>query len=152
VETTGEAAGVKNDGGVLEHVLHKVKVRALPKDLPEVLVLDVTELKIGQAIHIGDIKAAAGVEVLGDKHISVVACAAPITEEQEAAAAAEATAATGEVEMIKEKKEDGTEGEAPAKAGAPAKGDAKAAAAKPGEKAPAAADKKAEAKPAEKKK
>jgi len=139
VETTGEASGVKNDGGVLEHVLHKVKVRALPKDLPEVLILDVTELKIGQSIHIGDIKAADGVEVLGDAHISVVACAAPITEEQEAAATAEATAATGEVEMIKEKKEDGTEG------------DAKAAAAKPGEKAPAG-DAKAAAKPAEKKK
>jgi len=146
VETTGEAAGVKNDGGVLEHVLHKIKVRALPKDLPEVLTLDVSELKIGQAIHIGDIKLAAGIEVLGDAHISVVACAAPITEEQEAAATAEATAATGEVEMIKEKKADGTEGEA-----APAKGDAKAAAAKPGDKAPAG-DAKAAAKPAEKKK
>jgi large subunit ribosomal protein L25 len=153
VETSGEAAGVKNDGGVLEHVLHKVKVRALPKDLPETLVLDVTELKIGQSIHIGDIKPPAGVEVLGDKHISVVACAAPITEEQEAAALAASTeAAPGEVEMIKEKKEDGTEGEA-AKPGekAPAKGDAKAAAAKPGEKAPAG-DAKAAAKPAEKKK
>ncbi len=35
VETTGEAAGVKNSGGVLEHVLFKLKVRCLPKDLPE---------------------------------------------------------------------------------------------------------------------
>ena len=37
VETVGEAAGVKNDGGMLEHVLFKIKVRALPKDLPEVI-------------------------------------------------------------------------------------------------------------------
>ncbi len=35
VETVGEAAGVKNSGGVLEHVVFKLKVRALPKDLPE---------------------------------------------------------------------------------------------------------------------
>src|SRR5579872_1568892 len=35
VETTGEAAGVKTGGGTLEHVMHKLKVRCLPKDLPE---------------------------------------------------------------------------------------------------------------------
>ena len=79
VETTGEATGVKNGGGILEHVLFKIKARALPKDLPEVIVVDVSHLEIGQAIHIGDIKAPAGVEILGDKHISVIAVAAPIT-------------------------------------------------------------------------
>ena len=152
VETTGEAEGVKADGGVLEHVLHRVKVRALPKDLPETLVLDVSALKIGQAIHIGDIKPPAGVEVMGDKHISVVAVAAPITEEQEAAALAAAAPAAGEVEMLKEKKEgEGEEGAAPAKPGDKAAAPAKDA--KPGDKAAAPAkDAKAEAKPAEKKK
>src|SRR3954466_5135694 len=55
VETTGEAEGVKTDGGVLEHVLFKIKARALPKDLPEVITVDVTHLKIGQAIHLGEI-------------------------------------------------------------------------------------------------
>ena len=152
VETTGEATGVKNGGGILEHVLFKIKARALPKDLPEVIELDVTHLEIGQAIHIGDIKPPAGVEILGDKHISVIAVAAPLTEAQEAAAAA-AEGGAGEVEMIKEKKEDGTEGAAPAagaKAGAAKAGDkaaAPAAAAKGGEKAPAAgAEKKAEKK------
>src|ERR1700719_3430711 len=79
VETTGEATGVKNGGGILEHVLFRVKVRALPKDLPEVIVVDVSHLEIGQAIHIGDIKATDGVEILGDKHISVIAVAAPIS-------------------------------------------------------------------------
>lgn len=146
IESVGEAIGVKADGGILEHVLHKIKVRALPKDLPEVLTVDVSHLKIGQSIHIGDIKPPAGVEVLGDKHISVLSVAAPITEAEEAAAAAAAAPAAGEVEMIKEKKEDGTEG-APAAKGAekaPAKGDAKAAV--------PAKDAKAEAKPAEKKK
>jgi large subunit ribosomal protein L25 len=133
VETTGEAAGVKNGGGILEHVLFKVKVRALPKDLPEAIMLDVSHLEIGQAIHIGDIKAAPGVEILGDKHISVIAVAAPITEAAETAAA-EAAAGTGEVEMIKEKKEDGAAPDAKAGAAkAPAAG-AKAGAAKAPEK------------------
>jgi len=126
VETTGESTGVKNGGGVLEHVLFKVKVRALPKDLPEVILLDVSHLEIGQAIHIGDIKPPEGVEVLGDKHISVVAVAAPLSEAQEAAAT-EAGTAGAEVEMIKEKKEDGSEGTAPAgKAGEKAAPTAKA--------------------------
>ncbi len=145
VETTGEANGVKNSGGVLEHVLFKVKVRALPKNLPEQIVIDVSSLELNKTIHIGEIAAPEGVEILGDKHIPVVSVATPRTEAEETATAEAAVAGAGDVEMIKEKKE-GEEGAAPAagdkKAGD--KGAAKAA-------APAAGDKKAE-KPAEKKK
>jgi len=129
VETVGEAVGVKTGGGSLTHVLLKLRVRSLPKDLPEQITIDVTALEIGKSVHIGDIAAPAGVEILGDKHLTVVAVAAPRAEE-EVAATAEAPAA-GDVEMTKEKKEEGAEG------AAPAKGDAKAA----------AGDKKAEAKP-----
>jgi large subunit ribosomal protein L25 len=158
VETTGEAVGVKTSGGVLEHVLFKIKARALPKDLPELITVDVSNLNIGQAIHLGEIQPPPGVELIGNKNAPVIAVAAPRTEEEEAAEAAAAAAATpGEVEMIKEKKE-GEEGAAPT--GKPGE---KGAAAKPGEKAPAAAkgaekapaagaDKAAAAKPAEKKK
>ena len=113
VESVGEAAGVKNGGGILEHVLHKIKVRCLPKDLPEVITIDVSALEIGKTVHIGEIVAPAGVEILGDKHISVLAVKAPVTEAEETATDAAATA-TGEVEMIKEKKEDGTAAKAPA--------------------------------------
>ena len=146
VETVGDAAGVKTGGGVLEHVLFKLKVRCLPKDLPEQITIDVTALEIGKAVHIGDIKPPAGVEIIGDKHISVVAVAAPRAEEE--VVVPEAAKAADDVEMTKEKKEEGEVGAAPTKAGekAPAKGEAKAA----------AGDKKAEAKPegkaAEKKK
>jgi large subunit ribosomal protein L25 len=133
VEATGEAAGVKTGGGTLEHVLFKLKVRALPKDLPEALIVDVSRLEIGQAVHLGEITAPPGVEILGDKHLSVLACAAPLSEAQEAAALESATTPTGEVEMIKEKKEGEVEGEAkPGEKGAAKPGDK--AAAKPGEK------------------
>ena len=140
VETVGEAAGVKNGGGVLEHVMFKLKVRCLPKDLPEQINIDVSALEIGKAIHIGEITPPAGVEIIGDKNLSVVAVAAPRAEEE--VATPEAAKGAGEVEMTKEKKEEGDG------AAAPAKGDAKAA--------DKGAEKKAEAKPeakaAEKKK
>jgi len=143
VESTGEAAGVKNDGGVLEHVLFKIKVRGLPKDLPESLVVDVSHLALGKAVHIGDIVPPAGVEILGEKKIVVIACAAPRAEEV-VAAVAEAVPGAADVEMIKEKKEEG-EGAAPAKG--------EKAAPKAGEKAPAekAGEKKAEKAPEKKK-
>jgi large subunit ribosomal protein L25 len=125
VESTGEAAGVKTGGGVLEHVLFRVKVRALPKDLPEAIVVDVTNLEIGKSIHLHEITPPAGVEFMGDKKAVVFSVAAPITEAEEAAAEA-AAAVPGEVEMIKEKKEDG-EGEAKPEGKAPAKAEEKAA-------------------------
>jgi large subunit ribosomal protein L25 len=150
LETVGEAAGVKNAGGVLEHVVFKLKLRGLPKDLPEQLVVDVSHLELGKSIHLGDIQPPAGVEILGDKHISVISVAMPRTEEEEAAATAEGETAAGDVEMIKEKKEGDEEGAAPAKG--------EKGAAKPGEKAPAkgaekgaaAAPEKGAAKPGEK--
>jgi large subunit ribosomal protein L25 len=132
VETVGEAAGVKTGGGVLEHVLFKLKVRALPKDLPEQIVVDVSHLELSRAIHLGEIKPPPNVEILGDKNIPVVAVAMPRTEEEEAAATEAEPLAAGDVEMIKEKKEEGEEG-AP-----PAKGAEKAPGAKGAEKAPAA--------------
>ncbi len=104
VESTGEPVGVKVGGGVLEHVLFKVKVRALPKDLPEVLIVDVTNLEVGKAVHIGEIIAPEGVEVLGNPSRVVLACAAPKTEE--AASETPAGAAAAEPEVIKEKKPD----------------------------------------------
>jgi large subunit ribosomal protein L25 len=139
VESVGEAVGVKTGGGTLEHVLFKLKVRGLPKDLPEVIHVDVSSLEIGKAIHIGEIKAPAGVEILGDKNIPVLSVAAPVSEAQEAAALEAGATPAGEVEMTKEKKEEGAEGAAAAKPGekAPAKG--AAAPAKGAEKAPAAA-------------
>jgi large subunit ribosomal protein L25 len=105
VETSGIAEGVREGGGVLEHVLFKLRVRALPKDLPEQITVDVSHLKVGQALHIGEVPSPEGVEVLGDKSLPVFSVAAPVTETVEAAPAAGA----GEKlpEMIKEKKEDG---------------------------------------------
>jgi len=113
VETSGEPVGVKTGGGVLEHVLFKLKVRALPKNLPEQIVIDVTELETGKSIHVGEIKLPEGVEVIGNPNAPVVAVAAPktVVEEAPAEGAVPAAAATTDVEMIKEKKEDAAAGD-----------------------------------------
>ncbi len=154
VKGVGEAAGVKN-GGLLEHIMFKIKVLALPKDLPEVIEVDVAHLEIGQAIHIGDITPPPGVEIPGDKKLVVIAVAAPVTEAEEAAETAAADEAAAEPEVITEKKEEGEvteggteKGKAPAEKGkAPAeKGKA------PAEKGKAAPAEKAPEKKAEKKK
>jgi large subunit ribosomal protein L25 len=109
LETVGEAAGVKTGGGVLEHVLFKLKVRALPKDLPDQITIDVSHLELGRAVHIGEVIAPPNVEILGDKSIPVVAVAMPRTEEEEAAAVETEAVSAADVEMIKEKKEEGEE-------------------------------------------
>lgn len=149
LESVGEPVGVLTGGGVLEHILHKLKVRALPKDLPEQIVVDVTALEVGKSIHLGELKAPAGVEILGDKKGTVVSVAMPKAEVEVVAETVEgAVPAAGDVEMTKEKKEEGAEVAAPAKAG-----DKKAAPAKAGEKtAPVKAGDKKAAAPAEKKK
>lgn len=112
VEAVGTPDGVKNGGGTLEHVRFKLKVRALPANLPEQINVDVSALKVGQTLHIGEVSAPEGVEIRGDKKIPVFAVAAPVTE-AEATAAAVPGADAKQPEMIKEKK---TDEAAPAKA------------------------------------
>ena len=54
VQLIGSAIGIK-EGGILQHTLHKVQISCLPVDIPEHLEIDVTNLKLGQAIHISDL-------------------------------------------------------------------------------------------------
>ncbi|MEI7823525.1 MAG: 50S ribosomal protein L25 [Verrucomicrobiota bacterium] len=98
----GEASGVKNSGGIIEQLLRSIEVQCLPKDLPESIVIDVTPLEIGDAIHIKDLPLPEGVTALGNPETSVLHVAAPAVEEV-AATPAEGAAAT-EPEVIKEKK------------------------------------------------
>ena len=105
---TGESSGVKNTGGVLEQLLRSVEVECLPKDLPESIIVDVTKLEIGDAIHIKDLQLPEGVVTRGAPDANVVHCTAPAVEEVVAPVAGEAAAAT-EPEVIKEKKVEGEE-------------------------------------------
>jgi len=107
----GEASGVKNTGGVLEQLLRSIEVECLPKDLPESIVIDVSKLELGDAIHIRDLQLPEGVVSRGSSDTSIVHCTAPKVEEVVAPAAADAAAAT-EPEVIKEKKPEAGEASA----------------------------------------
>lgn len=132
VRVVGEAYGVKTEGGVLDTATKRLRIRTLPKDLPDFIEVNVTDLKMGESIHVSDLKAIAGVEYLDNPQQPVVLCVAPPEEEVAATpAVAEGAAAPAA----------GAEGAAAPAAGAaaPAAGDAKAAAAAPAKDAKAAA-------------
>ncbi|HWA25521.1 MAG TPA: 50S ribosomal protein L25, partial [Lacunisphaera sp.] len=93
VRVTGEAYGVKTEGGVLDTATKRLRIRTLPKDLPDFIEIDVTELKMGEAIHVSDIKKIAGVEFLDNPQQAVVLCVAP--PEEEVVAVATPTAGEG---------------------------------------------------------
>ena len=102
VLTFGEPSGVKNFGGILEISLHSLEVECLPKDLPEVIRIDVSALNVGEAIHVKQIQLPEGVTAKADGDLTVVRVAAPKVEIEPVAAATVA-----EPEVLKEKKEEG---------------------------------------------
>lgn len=61
----GEARGVK-EGGILQHGAREIEVESLPGDLPENIVVDVSNLGVGEHLTVGDLKLPAGVKVLSD--------------------------------------------------------------------------------------
>ncbi len=71
VSLSGIANGVR-EGGVLEHHLHELVVECLPKDLPEQIVVDVTPLNVGAALHISDIALPEGVKAVDDPENIVI--------------------------------------------------------------------------------
>ena len=105
---TGEAYGVKNENGVIEIHEHEVRVKCRPRDLPEMIVIDISNLKVGEGIHLKDVKAPEGVEFTSDLEDLLVTCNLIKVEEEPAPAAA------------------GAEDDA-AKAAAPAEADSKSA-------------------------
>jgi len=112
VEAKGNAPGVKA-GGMLDVQVRNIEVHCLPKDLPEMLTIDVSSLEIGDAFHVSEIPFPEGVEPTLDGQVVVAMVAPPrIAEEEEAEAIAAAAAAEdAEPEVLREKKPD-EEGEA----------------------------------------
>ncbi|MFA5096257.1 MAG: 50S ribosomal protein L25 [Candidatus Omnitrophota bacterium] len=119
VTAKGEPAGVKLEGGSLEHVLWEVEVECLPTNIPKEFELDVTQLKMGDSIHVSDIPVPEGVKILNDPGAIVLSVAAPMKEEVPVEPGLEGEAPQ-EPEVIKEKKE--VPGEAAAEEGKEGKG------------------------------
>lgn len=109
VVARGEPIGVKLEGGSLEHILWEIEVECLPTDIPKEIEVDISHLKIGEAIHVKDITIPSKVKVLTDPTAIVFSIAAPIKEEIPVAPVE--GEAVQEPEVIKEKKETPAEGE-----------------------------------------
>lgn len=107
IELVGVPTGVKDGGGILEHLLREVEIECLPTDIPAHLEVDVTGLNIGDTLHVSDIKAER-VTILteADRGIATVV---PPTVLEEAKPAEEAAA---EPELVTKKEDEATaEGE-----------------------------------------
>jgi len=109
---TGEAAGVKQDGGILEQILREVEVECLPADIPSHIDADVTELVFGKVMRVEDLPHSDKLKFLSDPN-QPVAHVTSVKEEVVAtpdAAAADAAAAPAEPEVIKKGKQETEEG------------------------------------------
>lgn len=94
VVLVGEAIGVKQDGGMLEHALHEVLITALPGSIPTEIEVDVSELSVGDSIHLTDLTPPAGAEFAGDLEATV--CSVVVTRAALAAEDEEGEAIEGE--------------------------------------------------------
>jgi large subunit ribosomal protein L25 len=82
VTTTGKAKGVEV-GGILQIVRRELEVQCLPLDVPESIEIDITDLDIGDSIHVGDISLQSEIEFLGGENITIVTIVTPKIEEEE---------------------------------------------------------------------
>ena len=115
IHLSGEAAGVKQQGGILDQVLREVEIECLPSDIPSSLDADISELVFGQVLRVADLPHTGSIKFITDENQAV----AHITSVKEEVAptpeavAAEAGAAPAEPEVIKKGKQE-TEEAAPA--------------------------------------
>ena len=115
VHLTGEAKGVKAQGGIVEFVNREIDIEVLPADIPEHITIDVTELMLGQGVRVRDIKTDKWKPVT-DGDLLIVHVVMPKVEEVATPVAGAAPAAAAEPEVAKKGKKDETaEGAAPAK-------------------------------------
>ena len=133
-----QSPGVKEQGGVVNHVLNELDIVCFPDDLPEYVEIDLSNLAVGHSLHVRDLALPKGVELALHKNenpvVATVVVPALITEEEEAAPAVAPSEIPTTEQAAPPKEGEGAE------EGAAAKGGDKAPAAKGAEK-PAAADK-----------
>ena len=98
IELTGTAEGVKTGGGMLDFVTRAVDVSCLPKDIPDTIVADVTELDIGDYIRVSDLEVPEGVTVISEGNVVLAHVLAPKAEEVEEPTEEEVAAAAAACE------------------------------------------------------
>jgi large subunit ribosomal protein L25 len=102
IEAIGDPLGVRTFGGLLEYSLRSLEVECFPQELPDIIRLDVTNLNIGESLHVRDIPLPSGVEALTDADLTVVSVVASRVGEE----VTEPTETPATPEVITEKKGD----------------------------------------------
>ena len=112
IRLVGSPEGVRNQGGVLDQILRELEIRVLPKDLPDRIEVDVTDLMVGHSIHVRDVEVPDA-EILIDLDATICTVVPPRVEaEPVAEELAEEVEEAGEPELIrKAKEEEGGEAE-----------------------------------------
>ncbi|MGA7392013.1 MAG: 50S ribosomal protein L25 [Terrimicrobiaceae bacterium] len=105
IESEGEPVGVKTFNGLLQQSMRSLPIRCLPQNLPEIIVVDVSSLNIGESLHVRDLKLPPGVTAEADEDLTVFLVSEPTVAEEPAPAAEEPAAP----EVIKEKKPEASE-------------------------------------------
>ena len=95
----GDAIGVKKDGGSIDQPMHELDIICLPTNIPVQIEVDVTNMLIGDAVHVADLKLPAGVKTKHDPASIVLSIVPPMKEE-----VLEPSAVAAEPEVIGEKK------------------------------------------------
>ena len=106
VHLIGVPEGVRTSGGILQQSVHEVQVRCLPTEIPSSIDFDVSNLLVGQTVHVSDLKVGEGVEILVDPEQVVCSVVLPKAEAPAAVAepaeGEEAAPAEGEAEASEE--------------------------------------------------
>jgi large subunit ribosomal protein L25 len=116
VHFVGLPIGVKDGGGILEHLLRMLKVKCLPTAIPAGIDVDVTALEIGMNLHVSDLVPNAGYEIITEADVAVAAVVAPAAEEVVAAPVEGEVVAGAEPEVVGAKGKKEGEGDAPTSA------------------------------------
>jgi large subunit ribosomal protein L25 len=101
----GEPIGVREQAGMLEQIVREVEIRCEPREIPEALEVDVTNLEVHQVLHVSDIPLPEGIEILEAPDV-VIATVGVIKEEPVEVAPVEGEATTEPEVIGKGKKED----------------------------------------------
>ncbi|HMS34561.1 MAG TPA: 50S ribosomal protein L25 [Ignavibacteria bacterium] len=106
VQLIGNAQGIR-DGGILQHILHKLDVECLPKNIPSHIDVEITNMNINDSIKVSDLKLE-NIKILNDENASIVSIVPPTVEKEVVTDGAEGPA---EPEVISKAKKDDDEKE-----------------------------------------